>query len=71
MGYPPPDHKSQALQGVNRRACAGCGRSFLPTRASQVDCRPSCRVLALRSAGRYLCSTCSPEASPRDMSTLT
>jgi hypothetical protein len=48
MSYPPPDHTPRALQGVDPRACAGCGRPFLPTRATQVHCRPACRVLALR-----------------------
>jgi hypothetical protein len=43
-----PDRAFQALQGVNRRVCAGCGRPFVPTRVTQVHCRPGCRVLALR-----------------------
>jgi len=48
MGNLTPDRASQALQGVNTRVCAGCGRPFIPTRATQVHCRPGCRVLALR-----------------------
>jgi hypothetical protein len=45
MGGPPPDHASQALQGVNRRVCGGWGRLFLPTR-HLVHCRPACRGLS-------------------------
>jgi hypothetical protein len=48
MAAPRPDLASQALQGVNQRLCAGCDRPFRPTRATQVHCRPGCRVLALR-----------------------
>ena len=48
MAAPRQDLTSQTLQGVNQRLCAGCDRPFRPTRATQVHCRPGCRVLALR-----------------------
>ena len=48
MAAPRPDLASQALQGVNQRLCAGCDRPFRPARATQVHCKPGCRVLALR-----------------------
>ena len=39
----------QALPDVNAgRICAGCGQSFVASRAGQRHCRPSCRVLAYR-----------------------
>ena len=38
----------QALPGVNCRQCPGCLGWFDPVRATQVHCKPSCRVLALR-----------------------
>lgn len=50
QAFPIEDRASQALPGVNVRAiCLGCGRCFLPARATQRHCRPSCRVLALRA----------------------
>jgi len=48
MGARRPDRAFQALQGVNQRLCAGCDKPFRPTLATQVHCRPGCRVLALR-----------------------
>ena len=29
-----------------RVTCPGCGQAFVPTRAGQKHCRPSCRALA-------------------------
>ena len=48
MGNLRPNREPQALQGVNPRACPGCGRPYLQTRATQRHCRPACRVRALR-----------------------
>ena len=44
-----PDRPPQAVQGVNRRVfCKGCQQPFMPVRATQQHCKPSCRVLAYR-----------------------
>jgi uncharacterized OB-fold protein len=39
------DRRVAALAGVKAR-CPGCGVMFVPVRATQRHCRPSCRVAA-------------------------
>ncbi len=65
MGDLKADRASGALPCVTSGIpCPGCGRRFTPTHWRQKHCRPSCRVLALRTRREHAADLFT-DATPR------